>query len=103
MRVMLALKHVPKIGHLSRNVVIHKRLASVMTAADIREQFLSFFGTQHSHVLLPSSPVIPYNDPSLAFVNAGMNQFKPIFLGQAPPPYPRVANSQKWYIGFLLC
>jgi len=59
-----------------------------------REQFLDFF-TSSDHIVVPSSPVVPFNDPSLTFVNAGMNQFKPVFQGQATAPGPRVANSQK--------
>lgn len=66
------------------------------SSKEIRELFLDFFAKDHSHTRVPSSSVVPYGDPSLAFVNAGMNQFKPIFLGQAPPQYKRAVNSQKW-------
>ncbi|XP_042858276.1 alanine--tRNA ligase, mitochondrial-like [Penaeus japonicus] len=60
----------------------------------VRSTFTEFFkGNGHQHIR--SSPVIPWNDPSLAFVNAGMNQFKPIFLGHQQPPCPRATNSQK--------
>ena len=74
------------------------RLYASISSRDIRQQFLDFFVQEHSHTLVPSSPVIPHSDPSLTFVNAGMNQFKPIFLGQAPSIHKRVVNSQKWYL-----
>lgn len=50
---------------------------------------------ERGHRLVRSSPVLPFGDPSLAFVNAGMNQFKGVLLGTALPPSARVANSQK--------
>ncbi|XP_061843943.1 alanine--tRNA ligase, mitochondrial [Nerophis lumbriciformis] len=69
-------------------------------AARVRETFLDFFQHQHEHRLVPSSPVRPRGDPSLLFVNAGMNQFKPLLLGTVDPrsdmaSYRRVVNSQK--------
>lgn len=67
------------------------------TTDKVRSTFIDYF-TQKDHVLYPSSPCAPLNDPTLLFCNAGMNQFKPIFLGQAVSPLSnleRVVNSQK--------
>jgi alanyl-tRNA synthetase len=61
---------------------------------DIRRQFLDFFAVR-DHATPASSPLVPQDDPSLLFVNAGMVQFKNYFTGAATPPYPRAATSQK--------
>lgn len=60
----------------------------------IRSHFLSYF-EQHGHAALPSSPLVPRNDPTLMFTNAGMVQFKDYFTGRAQPAVPRAATSQK--------
>ena len=65
-----------------------------MTAQEIRSSFLEFFNSK-SHAFVPSSPLVVKDDPTLMFINAGMNQFKDLFLGNAPVKHPRVCNSQK--------
>ena len=65
-----------------------------MTSKEIRQQFLQFFASKGHHVV-PSAPMVVKNDPTLMFTNAGMNQFKDIFLGNAPAPYQRATDSQK--------
>jgi alanyl-tRNA synthetase len=65
-----------------------------MLTQTIRRQFLQYFKDQH-HVVVPSSPVIPHDDPTLLFINAGMNQFKDVFLGKSHRDYTRAASSQK--------
>ena len=65
-----------------------------MKSSEIRERFLSYFEKQ-KHLRLPSSSLIPANDPTLLFNNAGMNQFKNVFLGVEKPKGPRAATSQK--------
>ncbi|MCP4259152.1 MAG: alanine--tRNA ligase [Planctomycetes bacterium] len=64
------------------------------SAKQIRSSFIDFFKSK-GHEFVHSSPIVPIGDQSLLFANAGMNQFKNIFLGLSPPQYPRVANTQK--------
>ncbi|WP_316808733.1 alanine--tRNA ligase [Pedobacter agri] len=65
-----------------------------MTAQEIRQAFLSFFESKQHHVV-PSAPIVVKNDPTLMFTNAGMNQFKDLFLGEATIKYARVADTQR--------
>lgn len=62
--------------------------------ADVRSNFLDFFAAR-GHTPVPSSPLVPRNDPTLLFTNAGMVQFKNVFTGQEKRPYNRAASSQK--------
>jgi len=65
-----------------------------MKCAEIRKQFLEFF-QQHGHTVVPSSSLVPANDPTLLFINAGMVQFKDIFLGNEKSAYQRAVSSQR--------
>ena len=65
-----------------------------MTSNEIRKAFLDYFQSKDHHIV-PSAPMVVKNDPTLMFTNAGMNQFKDIFLGNSPAVYPRVTDSQK--------
>ena len=65
-----------------------------MTSREIREQFFEFF-KQKEHRIVPSAPVVPFDDPTLLFTNAGMNQFKDVFLGSGTRDYTRAADTQK--------
>jgi len=65
-----------------------------MRANDIRSSFLKYF-EQQGHRVVPSSPLVPADDPTLLFTNAGMNQFKDLFLGREKREYARAATSQK--------
>ena len=67
----------------------------MLSANEIRQQFIDFFVQKHGHTFVPSSSVVPLDDPTLMFANAGMNQFKPIFLGLEKRAYSRAANTQK--------
>ena len=65
-----------------------------MTSSQIRQAFLDFFASK-GHTIVASAPIVVKNDPTLMFTNAGMNQFKDIFLGNEPPKAKRIANTQK--------
>lgn len=65
-----------------------------MNSQELRQQFFDFFRSK-GHEIVPSAPMVVKNDPTLMFTNAGMNQFKDIFLGHSQAKFSRVANSQK--------
>src|SRR5665648_607634 len=65
-----------------------------MKSSEIRQKFLEFFAS-HEHTIVSSSPLVPAGDPTLLFTNAGMVQFKDVFLGKDPRPYVRATSSQK--------
>ena len=65
-----------------------------MNSNEIRQIFLDFF-REKQHQIVPSAPMVVKNDPTLMFTNAGMNQFKDIFLGNQPARWPRAADTQK--------
>src|SRR4051794_25069748 len=67
----------------------------MFSANEIRQQFIDFFVQKHGYTFVPSSPVVPLDDPTLLFTNAGMNQFKDVFLGTGSRPFSRAANTQK--------
>jgi len=66
----------------------------MLTGNDIRRRFLDFFAAR-GHTVVPSSSLVPHNDPTLLFTNAGMNQFKDVFLGNEKRSYVRATSSQK--------
>ena len=65
-----------------------------MKTSDIRKTFLDFFASK-GHTIVPSSSLVPQGDPTLLFTNAGMNQFKNVFLGLEERPYKRATTAQK--------
>ena len=65
-----------------------------MTSKEIRQKYLDFFASK-GHTVVSSAPMVIKNDPTLMFTNAGMNQFKDIFLGNSAPKFPRATDSQK--------
>ncbi|KAJ8925311.1 hypothetical protein NQ315_009141 [Exocentrus adspersus] len=74
---------------------ISKYLHRDICSRVIRQRFLDYFIVENGHSFVQSSPVVPYCDPTLSFVNAGMNQFKGVLLSTQTPRYKKVANSQK--------
>jgi len=70
-------------------------MSSQSTSSEIRQQFIDFFVERCGHTAVDSSPVVPVDDPSLLFTNAGMNQFKDVFLGVGSREYTRAVDTQK--------
>ena len=66
----------------------------MLTAKEIRRKYLAFFA-RHGHRIMPSGPIIPDNDPTLLFTNAGMVPYKKYFTGEETPPCPRLTSAQK--------
>ena len=89
---VLSKKLAPKFG--LKDIDKHNKNNTFMTSGEVRQAFLDFFRSK-KHQIEPSAPMVVKNDPTLMFTNAGMNQFKDIFLGNTEPKYIRVANSQK--------
>ena len=79
---------------LARGGGLRKKKCNMRTSKEIRDDFLAFF-EERGHTFVPSSPLLPAEDPTLLFANAGMNQFKAIFLGSEMRDYNRAHNSQK--------
>src|SRR4029450_7790832 len=77
----------------ARQLPTHEREVHTMNSTQIRRRFTDFF-VERNHRLVPSSPLIP-NDPTLLLANAGMNQFKPYFLGEVEPDFRRATSVQK--------
>src|SRR5213075_250108 len=70
------------------------RIVGSMKSSDIRSSFLEYFRSK-GHTIVPSSPLVPANDPTLLFVNSGMVQFKDVFLGKDKRPYKRATTAQR--------
>ena len=75
-------------------VALQKRIHNMLTSKEIRRTFLQYFESK-GHDIVPSAPVVNKDDPTLMFINAGMNPFKYFFLGNATPKNPRIADTQK--------
>jgi len=67
----------------------------MLSSSEIRRQYIDYFVKRHQHCFVPSTSVVPHDDPTLLFANAGMNQFKDMFLGTGQRDYLRAVNSQK--------
>jgi alanyl-tRNA synthetase len=82
------------VEYRNKILILLDNFRPVMTAKEIRQAFLAFFESKQHHIV-PSAPIVVKNDPTLMFTNAGMNQFKDVFLGEAAAKYPRVTDTQR--------
>ncbi|XP_030033586.2 alanine--tRNA ligase, mitochondrial [Manduca sexta] len=80
---------------VQRGTIHQKVWTRSKSSSSIRNTFIEYFVEKHAHKRVKSSSVVPLCDPSVPFVNAGMNQFKGVFLGKVAPPCIRAVNSQK--------
>lgn len=94
--------HIDELEGRISELKLHQKQPSELewSGERIRKTFIQFFEQNCQHEFYPSCPVVPLDDPTLLFINAGMNQYKPIFLGQVDPSHPmakltRAVNSQK--------
>ena len=81
-------------GIIRTNQKSGKKMGEVLTSNEIRAEFLTYF-QMNQHEIIPSSSLIPANDPTLLFTNAGMVQFKDVFLGLEERPYQRAVSAQR--------
>src|SRR6478672_261157 len=79
---------------MPRSSTVSSRRSGLLTTSEIRRQFLDYF-VKNGHREVASSSLVPAGDPTLLFTNAGMNQFKDVFLGREPRDYSRATTSQK--------
>ena len=79
-------------------VALQKRIHNMLTSKEIRRTFLQYFESK-GHDIVPSAPVVNKDDPTLMFINAGMNPFKDFFLGNATPKNARIAGYTKVFKG----
>src|SRR5947208_8850336 len=79
---------------MPRSLATSSRRPRLLSTDQIREEFLRYFEA-NGHRRVPSSSLVPANDPTLLFTNAGMNQYKDVFLGRESRDYVRAASSQK--------
>ncbi len=93
MRPLLLIRCIYYVSTLKCGLFVHQ-LIVIMKSSEIRQRFLDFFA-RHGHSPIASSSLIPNNDPTLLFTNAGMVQFKDVFLGRESRSYVRAASSQR--------